>query len=207
MISVEEARERILSHFRRLEPEEKPALDALGQVLAEDVASTIDIPPLDNTSMDGYAVRAADTSDATEDAPKTLRVIGELAAGYVFDGEVTPGAAVRIMTGAPIPRGADAVVPFEETDEPSGRDFGSFSKPASEVRVRKAAQPGANVRRAGEDVRSGDAVMREGTVLGPAQIGVLASPSSRQATSCSSPDRRRSRAKSTTSTPTASRRW
>ena len=183
MISVEEALERILSYFQRLEPEEKPALDALGQVLAEDVASTIDIPPLDNTAMDGYAVRAADTAGATEDAPKTLRVIGELAAGYVFEREVTPGTAVRIMTGAPIPNGADCVVPFEETDEPStssgqgstGRGFGSFEKSPSEVRVLKAALPGANIRRAGEDVRTGAPVMHEGTVLGPAQIGVLAS--------------------------------
>jgi len=175
MISVEEALARILSHFRRLEPEEKPALEALGQVLAEDVTSPIDIPPLDNTAMDGYAVRAEDTSGATGAAPKTLRVIGELAAGYLFDGEVAPGTAVRIMTGAPIPRGADSVVPFEETDESTGRAFGSFEKSAAEVRVLKAALPGANVRRAAEDVSKGDAVMREGTVLGPAQIGVLAS--------------------------------
>ena len=115
MISVEEARERILSFFQRLEPEEKPILDALGQVLAEEVRAAFDIPPLDNTAMDGYAVRAADTAGASDTTPVPLRVIGELAAGYVFDGEVAPGAAVRIMTGAPIPRGADAVVPFEET--------------------------------------------------------------------------------------------
>ena len=118
MISVEEALERILSHVTLLPVEEKPILDALGQVVAEDVVSGIDIPPLDNTAMDGYAVRAADTAGAGEHSPVTLRVVGELAAGYLFDGSVEPGTAVRIMTGAPMPAGADAVVPFEETDEP-----------------------------------------------------------------------------------------
>jgi molybdopterin molybdotransferase len=183
MISVEEARERILSYVQRLEPEERPLVDALGQVLAEDVAAGFDIPPLDNTAMDGYAVRAADTEGAGEANPVRLRVIGELAAGYLFEGEVTPGTAVRIMTGAPIPRGADAVVPFEETDETStglasagpAHRFGTFAKQSSEVGILEAARPGANIRRAGEDVSRGAAVMREDAVLGPAQIGVLAS--------------------------------
>ncbi|MCH7837088.1 MAG: molybdopterin molybdotransferase MoeA [Chloroflexi bacterium] len=178
MISVDEALERILSYFDRLEPEERPVPDALGQVLAEDVESTLDIPPLDNTAMDGYAVRAADTEGASEANPVRLRVSGELAAGYIFDGEVTPGSAVRIMTGAPIPRGADAVVPFEETDESStgsDREFGTFAKSASEVGVLKAAKLGANIRRAGEDVGRGTLVLPQGTVLRPAQIGVLAS--------------------------------
>jgi molybdopterin molybdotransferase len=175
MISVEEALERILSFFERLAPEEQPLLDALGQVLAEDVASPIDIPPLDNTAMDGYAVRAADTSGASEASPVRLRVIGELAAGYLFDGEVTPGTAVRIMTGAPIPRGADAVVPFEETDETATHTFGAFAKSSDDVGVLKAALPGANIRHAGEDVARGAAILGEGAVLGPAQIGVLAS--------------------------------
>ena len=172
MISVEEALERILSYVRRLEPEEQPIIDALGQVLAEDVAAGFDIPPLDNTAMDGYAVRAADTEGASEAKPVPLRIAGELAAGYIYEGEVTAGTAVRIMTGAPVPRGADAIVPFEETDEASE---GPRKAPASEVQILKAAEPGANIRRAGEDVRTGDNVMREGTVLGAAQIGVLAS--------------------------------
>lgn len=128
MISVEEALERILSYVSVLDVEEKAILDALGQVVAEDVVSEMDIPPLDNTGMDGYAVRAADTAGADAGSPVTLRVVGDLAAGYVFGGSVDAGAAVRIMTGAPMPRGADAVVPFEETDEPSGRAFGSFAK-------------------------------------------------------------------------------
>ena len=178
MISVEEALERILSYFQRLEPEARPVPAALGQVMAEDAAAEFNIPPLDNTAMDGYAVRSADTEGASEANPVRLRVMGELAAGYVFDGEVTQGAAVRIMTGAPIPRGADSVVPFEETDEASSgpeHRAGEFEKAASEVRVLKAAKPGANIRNAGEDVRQGGVVMREGTVLSAAQIGVLAS--------------------------------
>ena len=103
MISVEDARERILAVFSRLEIERKPLLDALGQVLAEDIVAPFDIPPLDNTAMDGYAVRAADTTGATEASPKQLRVIADLAAGYVLDTPVGPGEAVRIMTGAPMP--------------------------------------------------------------------------------------------------------
>lgn len=175
MISVEEALDRILSYVPVLEAEEKPISDALGQVLAEDVVSGMDIPPLDNTAMDGYAVRATDTAGASESSPVRLRVIGELAAGYIFDGEVTAGTAVRIMTGAPMPRGADAVVPFEETDEPPGRGFGSFAKSRDDVGILKAAQPGANIRYAAEDVRRGDVIIRAGSVLHPAQIGVIAS--------------------------------
>jgi molybdopterin molybdotransferase len=175
MISVEEALERILSYVSVLEPEERPVLGALGQVLAEDIVSGIDIPPLDNTAMDGYAVRAADTAGATPENPVSLRVAGELAAGQVFEGEVTPGAAVRIMTGAPLPPGADAVVPFEETGESGSHTFGRFSKAVDSVLILKAARPGANVRRAAEDVRRGGLVLSRGTVLRPAQIGVLAS--------------------------------
>jgi molybdopterin molybdotransferase len=175
MISVEEALERILSYVDILPAEEKPILDALGQVLAEDVVSGIDIPPLDNTAMDGYAVVAADTAGASDTAPVSLRVVGELPAGYVFDGAVRLGTAIRIMTGAPMPAGADAVVPFEETDEPQGRAFGSFAKSRDIVGVMKPAQPGANVRRAAEDLQRGQRILSAGTVLHPAQAGVLAS--------------------------------
>jgi molybdopterin molybdotransferase len=175
MISVEEARKRILDVITRLPIETKPLAEALGQVLAEDVTSPLTIPPLDNTGMDGYAVRAGDTEGASDASPRTLRIIGEVAAGYIFAGEVAPGTAVRIMTGAPIPRGADSVVPFEETDETEGRVFGRFAKGRDAVGILKAARPGANVRRAGEDVQRGTKVMQAGTELRAAQIGVLAS--------------------------------
>ncbi|MDA1003802.1 MAG: molybdopterin molybdotransferase MoeA [Chloroflexi bacterium] len=179
MISVEDARARILGQFHTLEASDAPLLDAgggvsvLGQVLAEDVYATFSIPPLANTAMDGYAVRAADTRGATYDAPLELAVVGYLAAGTVYDGRVEAGQAVRIMTGAPMPAGADAVVPFEETDE---QEHGRWDdRPRERVRIDAAAKPGANVREAGEDVRDGDRVLTRGTVLQPAQVGVFAS--------------------------------
>ena len=175
MITVDEALERILANVNVLEAEEKPLLEALGQVLAEDVSSGFDIPPLDNTAMDGYAVRAEDTRGASADSPVELRVAGEVAAGYVFAGEVTARTAIRIMTGAPVPAGADAVVPFEETDEPFDKPPERSHKVDATVRVFKEARPGANIRRAGEDVREGQTVMRKGRVLRPSEIGVLAS--------------------------------
>lgn len=174
MISVEEARERILSFFSRLEPETRPVLDALGQVLAADVVAPFDIPPLDNTAMDGYAVRAADTTGATEDGPRELRVIGDLAAGYVSESAVGPGEAVRIMTGAPMPPGADAVVPFEETDEPL-REVNERPQKGGTVRVLKAANVAANIRFRAEDVRAGNVVIPAGRVVRASEVGVLAS--------------------------------
>lgn len=183
MISVEEARTRILEQFARLEAIEVPVLDAVGQVLAEDVVAGFNIPPLPNTAMDGYAVRAEDTVGATYDTPLQLESIGYLPAGEVFDGSVGSGQAVRIMTGAPMPDGADAVVPFEETDEydesdgttPGTRSEGVWDPSRTAVRIDVEAKPGANIRVAGEDVREGETVLPEGTVIGPAQVGVLAS--------------------------------
>jgi molybdopterin molybdotransferase len=175
MISVEEALDRILERIPTLEPEERPILEALGQVLAEDVIASFNIPPLDNTAMDGYACRAADTVGASEEHPVRLRVIGELGAGYLFDGTVEPGTAVRIMTGAPIPQGADTIVPFEETDEAPRTGAGWRKHDLTSVGILKPALPGANIRRAGEDVRAGDVVLRSGHVVRPAEIGVLAS--------------------------------
>jgi molybdopterin molybdotransferase len=175
MIGVNEALERILSHVEVLPSEDKPLIEALGQVLAEDITSSFDIPPLDNTAMDGYAVRAVDTAGATADAPVPLNVIGEVAAGYEFHGGVTPGAAVRIMTGAPVPPGADSIVPFEETDEPFEKAPAGSRSFAATVRVFKEANAGANIRRAGEDVREGQVLVSRGTVLRASEIGVIAS--------------------------------
>jgi molybdopterin molybdotransferase len=174
MISVEEALERILSYVHVLEPESKPIEQALGQVLAEDVRSPLSIPPLANTAMDGYAVKAADTEGATESNPIELKVIGELAAGYIFDRTVGPGEAVRIMTGAPMPDGADAIVPFEETNETTRSAPKGARTLEESVQILKAAKIHANVRDAGEDIREGDVVLQQGRVLRPADIGVLA---------------------------------
>ncbi|HEY54793.1 MAG TPA: molybdopterin molybdotransferase MoeA [Dehalococcoidia bacterium] len=169
MISVEQALGKILENISVLEVEESPILSCLGQVMAEDVSSTINIPPLDNSAMDGYAVRSADTVGASRKSPRTLRVIGIVTAGSIFPSEVKKGAAVRIMTGAPLPKGADGVVRFEDTDE-SERKGNS-----SEVAILTEAVPGLEVRRAGEDITAGSLVLSKGTVIRPAEVGVLAS--------------------------------
>ncbi len=175
MISIEDALERILGYVNVLAAEDKPLVDALGQVLDEDAVSSFDIPPLDNTAMDGYAVQSGDTAGASSGKPVALRVVGEVAAGYMFDGEVRQGTAVRIMTGAPVPAGADTIVPFEETDEPFERPPAGTRKLSASVQVFKEARPGANIRRSGEDVRSGQVIVRRGTILRPSEIGVIAS--------------------------------
>ncbi|MDP2726351.1 MAG: molybdopterin molybdotransferase MoeA, partial [Dehalococcoidia bacterium] len=174
MISVEEALEKILANVAVLKPEEKPILEYLGQVLAENVYSSFDIPPLDNSAMDGYAVRSADTLGASETNPRELQVIGEVAAGYIFQGAVGAGQAVRIMTGAPVPEGADAVVQYEETSEGRGQAWKGAEKGAR-IAIFLEATPGLHVRRAGEDIAAGALVLQRGTVLRPQEIGVLAS--------------------------------
>ena len=182
MISVEEARARILEVFDVLQAVETPLGEAQGLVLAQDVVATFNIPPLANTAMDGYAVHASDTAGAAYDRPLELKVIGYLPAGTVFDRPVALGETVRIMTGAPMPPGTDAVVPFEETDEydwttsDAKYQQGDWQRaPRDLVRIDVAAAVGANVRAAGEDVRAGEVVLARGTVIGPAQIGVIAS--------------------------------
>ena len=172
MLSVEEALERIMGFFSALDVERKPILDALGQVLAEDAVSLYDIPPLDNSAMDGYAVQSESVAGASEDSPAMLEVVGYVAAGQLPREEVGPGTAVRIMTGAPIPRGADAVVPFEDTDEVDRRGAGGDT---SRIGVKLAVPPGAEIRPAGQDVRRGTLVLKRGSLLRPAEIGVLAS--------------------------------
>jgi len=163
MLSVEEAQARVLEYFHTLEPETAPILEALDRVLAEDVYSDLNIPPHSNSAMDGYAVLAADTQGATGEAPKRLRVIADLAAGYVTDVEVVSGTAIRIMTGAPLPAGADAVVRFEDTEQQ-----GQFVDIHVPVPVQR------NVRLAGEDVRQGELVLRKGTWIRPQEVGMLA---------------------------------
>jgi len=171
MISVEEAQERLLSHVTVLGKEEVTILDSLGQVLAEDLRSAIDVPPLDNSAMDGYALQARDTSGASGVLPRLLRVIDTVAAGSITDREVVPGTAIRIMTGAPIPKGADSVVRFEDTDETARQRGG----PISEIGICVAAKQGQNIRLAGEDISKGTVVLPAGTIIRPAEVGVLAS--------------------------------
>ncbi len=172
MLSVEEAYRQIMACFAPLEIEEKPILECLGQTLAEEVRSPLSLPPLANSGMDGYAVRQEDIAGASEQAPRNLRVIGLVAAGQVPDRAVEPGTAIRIMTGAPVPQGADTVVPFEETDEISRRTSG---RSLADIDIQADLPLGCNVRPAGEDVRPGELVLEAGTVIRPSEMGVLAS--------------------------------
>lgn len=170
MLSVEEALERVLAAFHPLPPERVPVLETLGRVLAEDVYAEMDIPPLANSAMDGYAVRAADTVGATPEQPVRLRIVHDLAAGYVSQVAVQPGTAIRIMTGAPVPPGADAVVEFEDTEQ-----TGEW------VHIHKAVAQGKNVRSAGEDVRRGELILPKGTEMRPQEVGMLAALGHREA--------------------------
>lgn len=158
-LTYQAARRRILDQVRPLEAETVPLLEALGRAIAEPLMATLDLPRFDNSAMDGYALRAADSG-----AGATLRVTGYLLAGSLERPTVEPGCAVRIMTGAPLPPGADTVVPEEDTD--GG---------AAVVTLRGAAVRGAHIRTRGEDIRSGEEVLPLGTVLRPPEISLLAS--------------------------------
>ena len=172
MLSVEQAYEKIMAYFSPLEPEDAPILEALGQVLAEDVVSPAQIPPLDNSAMDGYALRHADIIGASPAAPRLLKVRGQVAAGHISSVDVVEGTSVRIMTGAPVPPGADTIVPFEDTDELERKGKGLE---LTEIGVQQELSLGAHLRPAGEDVKKGELVLSKGSVLRPSEIGVLAS--------------------------------
>ena len=171
LLEVEDAFARIIAHFAPLDAVELPISECLGLGLAEAVLSPLNLPPLDNSAMDGYAVRHNDIAGA-DAAPPSLEVIAAVAAGQVPDRSVAPGAAIRIMTGAPVPDGADTVIPFEETDELERRAAGT---PLDQIVIRKALPRGSNVRPAGEDVRAGMEVLPAGAPVRPAEAGVLAS--------------------------------
>ncbi|HEX2326125.1 MAG TPA: gephyrin-like molybdotransferase Glp, partial [Chloroflexota bacterium] len=179
MLSVEDAIARIAGAFSPLpEHQRVPLLDALGRVLVEDIPADVDLPGFDNTAMDGYAVRAADVAGASDEHPVALRVVGAVAAGHLAPGPAAPGETYRILTGAPLPPGTDAIVPYEYT---SGRGFGGWTgarvtpEEEGEVRVFRPVAPGENVRNRGEDQRRGAVVLRAGAVVRPAEVGVLAS--------------------------------
>ncbi len=175
MISVEEALAEILSHVQPLPLESVPILEALGLVLGEEIVSDVDIPPFDNSGMDGFALRSADVAQATRSAPATLEVVDTVAAGYVSAARVEIGHAIRIMTGAPIPEGADAVVPIEDTGDAHRTKEERLAAPVSEIEVYSPVEAGDNVRLAGEDVRRGETVLEPGRVIRPQEVGVLAS--------------------------------
>ncbi len=163
MKSVDDHLAAILAAIRPIAPIELGLLEAEGGILTEDIAATLPLPSFDNSAMDGYAVHADDVAGASPGNPVSLPVVGAVVAGDTGAYAVTPGAAVRIMTGAQLPAGADTVVPVEWTD--GG---------ATKVEVRQAAEPGHAIRRTGEDLQAGDQVLPAGTRVGPVQLGLLA---------------------------------
>jgi molybdopterin molybdotransferase len=164
MISVRTALDLVLADIHPLGTERVALPQALGRILAEPVRATRDVPPFRNAAMDGYAVRAADVTSARRDAPVALQVLEVVGAGRVPSQGITPGRATKIMTGSPMPEGADAVVKIEDAEEQDG-----------EVRVLASVGPHANVRDPGEDMRLGQTVLEPGRALRPADIGLLAS--------------------------------
>ncbi len=153
----------VLSAVRPLTPLDVQLLDAHGCVLTEDVVAPWPLPQFDNSAMDGYAVRAEDVRDAADDNPVELPVVADIAAGETQVAAIGPGLAARIMTGAPVPVGADAIVPVEHSDGGEAR-----------VRITAGAPAGRHLRKIGEDVQEGDTVLSAGTFLGAAQVGLLA---------------------------------
>ncbi|MEU3573033.1 gephyrin-like molybdotransferase Glp [Kitasatospora sp. NPDC036755] len=176
--TVDEHLADVLAAVGPLPAIELQLLDAQGCRLDEDVVADGDLPSFDNSSMDGYAVRTADTDGATDAYPSVLSVVGDIAAGAGELPRVGPGQAARIMTGAPLPPGAQAVAPVEWTDGGTGTGVAAAAMtapvPDEEVRVLRPVAEGAHVRRRGSDVAAGTRVLEAGTRLGPAQLGLLA---------------------------------
>jgi molybdopterin molybdotransferase len=164
MLTVAEASERILADIKPLDIETVPLRQALGRVLAEDASATVTMPPWSNSSMDGYAIRSADITPVMSGEPVRLRVVGTIAAGEFASRPLKRGEAMRVMTGAPVPDGADSVIRKEDTD--GGTD---------KVEVRDARDVWKNIRPAGEDFQRGDVLARRGAPIKAALIGVLAS--------------------------------
>jgi molybdopterin molybdotransferase len=164
MLTVTEASERILSEIKPLAPEAVPLRQALGRVLAEDISATVTMPPWSNSSMDGYAVRSADITPVMSGERVQLRVVATVAAGEFAPRALKRGEAMRIMTGAPIPGGADSVIRKEDTDGGSEK-----------VEIREARDVWKNIRDAGEDFQRGDLLGKRGSPIKPALLGVLAS--------------------------------
>lgn len=163
LLPVPDLVERILASVSPLSDFPQPLMEALGLALAEDVSATISLPGFDNSGMDGYAVTYADVATASADTPVQLPVVGEIGAGRAGLMALSPGTAAKIMTGAPVPAGCDAVVPYEWTD-----------RGVAQVRITQAPGKHQHIRFAGEDVAEGDLLLEHGTVLGPRHLGLLA---------------------------------
>jgi len=171
-LTVQEALTAVLAGVAVLPAERVPLLDGLGRVLAEDVVARDSLPPFANSSMDGYALIAADLVGASTQSPATLRVVGDVAAGALPDVDIQPGTAVRIMTGAPVPMGADAVIPVEDTNEA----WRNRERPLPEqIQVNRVVKSGDYIRHPGEDIEVGQTILERGHILRPQEVGVLAS--------------------------------
>ena len=171
LLSVEQALARILSHFQTVKTEYVPLSESTNRVLAVDISAADDLPFFDNSSMDGFALRATDSSNAAPASRVTLRVVADIPAGFSTTISLGPGEAARIMTGAQLPHGADAVVPVEDTDF-QNRDAGSAAP--TQVQIAKPVKTGENVRPRGMDVRAGDSVLQNGRRVNAQSVGVLA---------------------------------
>jgi len=172
MLSVEDARDRILQAFTPLESENCSLIDSLNRTLAEDLYSTISIPPFNNSAMDGYALKSKDIVGATPENPIYLKIIGTISAGTMPDFSVMTGFCSRIMTGAPIPDGADTVIPFEETTE---MENDQPIQDLSYIGIKTSADIGNYIRQSGKDVTSGDLILNKGSLIKPSSIGLISS--------------------------------
>lgn len=172
LLNVDEAIARILARITRLGTEQIEIESALERVLAQDIRAEINLPPFANSSMDGFAVRSVDTASANDDTPVNLEVVMDIPAGKAPEKYVDAFQAARIMTGAPMPEGADAVVPVEDTDADWSKH--NLAPPAKTVSVRRRVNTGDYVRPIGEDIQHGETVLRAGTVLRPQEIGIIA---------------------------------
>lgn len=171
LLSVEKARQRILSHFQPVTTEKVNLIDCADRVLAMDIVAADDLPLFDNSSMDGFALRATDSSNTAPASPLTLRVVADIPAGSTPTISLAADQAARIMTGAHMPDGANAVIPVEDTDF---NDRSAGTTPPETVTIVRPVQPGENVRPRGMDVRSGDAILKAGVRLNAQSVGILA---------------------------------
>jgi len=171
LLSVDEARERILSHFQPVKTESLPLGECLNRVLAQDIHAADDLPLFDNSSMDGFAIRAADVVSAAHASPRSLRVVADIPAGTSPTISLAEGEAARIMTGAQMPHGADSVIPVEDTDF---SDHTAGTVAPENVQIFKVIKVGENVRSRGMDLHAGDTVLHAGRRLKPQDIGLLA---------------------------------
>ncbi|MFT3895929.1 MAG: molybdopterin molybdotransferase MoeA [Anaerolineales bacterium] len=171
LLSVDQARERILSQLQPVTTETIKLIDCANRVLAQDIVASDDLPLFDNSSMDGFAVRAEDVMNISDASPQRLRVVADIPAGSSPTVSLEAGQAARIMTGAQVPSGADAVVPVEDTDF-DNRDAGSA--PPEYVQILKPVKSGRNVRARGMDIRAGEIVIEKGRRLKPQDLGLLA---------------------------------